>query len=117
MTGINLALRNLYGVVLWGNSLAGEVKLGYRTGFNLAGGFIRLLEPGELRRPVVPDAQPDTPEPPPMRELPLGRIAVGCPGNSHCFRLSVSHNRLFAGRVVCSLHFVEQEESRTTERN
>jgi hypothetical protein len=61
------------------NSLAGEVKLGYRTGFNLAGGFIRPLEPGELRRPVVPDDQSDAPEPPPMRELPPGRIAGGLP--------------------------------------
>ena len=48
MTGINLALRNLYGYVLWGNSLAGEVKLAYRTGMNMAGGFIRHVRPGEL---------------------------------------------------------------------
>lgn len=77
MTGINLALRNLYGRALWGNSLAGEVKLGYRTGFNPTGGFIRPLEPGELRRPGAPDGQPHAPEPPPMQELPPGRIAGG----------------------------------------
>lgn len=74
MTAINLALRNLYGVALWGNSLAGEVKLGYRTGFNLAGGFIRPLEAAELARPVVADDQQDVPQPPPMIELPPGRI-------------------------------------------
>ena len=48
MTAINLALRNLYGYVLWGNSLAGEVKLGYRTGMNAHGGVIRHVHPGEL---------------------------------------------------------------------
>jgi hypothetical protein len=42
MTAINLALRNLYGQVIWGNSLAGEYRLGYRTGFNLRG-FVREL--------------------------------------------------------------------------
>lgn len=48
MTAINLALRNRYGYVLWGNSLARECKLGYRTGMNMAGGFIRYMRPGEL---------------------------------------------------------------------
>ena len=48
MTAINLALRNLYGYVLWGNSLAGEVELGYRTGFNIHGTVIRPLRPDEL---------------------------------------------------------------------
>jgi hypothetical protein len=48
MTSINLALRNLYGYVLWGNSLAREVKLAYRTGMNMVGGFIRHVRPGEL---------------------------------------------------------------------
>ena len=42
MTAINLALRNLYGYVVWGNSLALEQKLIYRTGFNLQG-FVRKL--------------------------------------------------------------------------
>jgi len=78
MTGINLALRNLYGVALWGNSLAHEVKLGYRTGFNLAGGFIRPLEPEELRRHVPPHDHPDVAAPP-MRELPPGCVAGGPP--------------------------------------
>jgi len=48
MTTINLALRNLYGYVLWGNSLAGEVKAGYRTGLNCFGRIVRPLDEGEL---------------------------------------------------------------------
>lgn len=46
MTAINLALRNRYGYVVWGNSLGAERKLVYRTGFNLRG-VIRELPPGE----------------------------------------------------------------------
>ena len=37
MTTINMALRNLYGHVIWGNSLSTEKRLVYRTGFNLCG--------------------------------------------------------------------------------
>ncbi len=37
LTAINLALRNLYGYVVWGNSLANEKRLIYRTGFDLCG--------------------------------------------------------------------------------
>jgi type I restriction-modification system DNA methylase subunit len=59
MTAINLALRNLYGFALWGNSLSSEVKLAYRTGFNMHGGVIRYAHPDELadKRPssVAPD--------------------------------------------------------------
>ena len=40
LCGLNLAFRNLYGYVIWGNSLRLEKKLIYRTGFNLQG-FIR----------------------------------------------------------------------------
>ena len=40
MTAINLALRNLYGHVIWGNSLANERRLIYRTG---------LIPPGVVR--------------------------------------------------------------------
>ena len=58
MTAINLGLRNRYGYVLWGNSLAGECKLGYRTGMNPAGGFIRHMRPGELVS-KLPVPQPD----------------------------------------------------------
>lgn len=37
LTAINLALRNLYGYAIWGNSLADEKRLIYRTGFDLHG--------------------------------------------------------------------------------
>ena len=35
MTTLNLALRNLYGYVIWGDTLANERRLVYRTGFDL----------------------------------------------------------------------------------
>lgn len=47
MTAINLALRNLYGYALWGDTLRNEVKLVYRTGFNGLS-FIRYGRPEEL---------------------------------------------------------------------
>lgn len=65
MTAINLALRNLYGYVLWGNSLSGEVKLVYRTGMNANGGFVRYAHPEELASKLG-TSQPA--EPPPPRE-------------------------------------------------
>ncbi len=40
MTALNLAFRNLYGHVIWGNTFRLEQKLVYRTGFN-GMGFIR----------------------------------------------------------------------------
>jgi len=99
MTTINLALRNLYGYVLWGNSLSGEVKLAYRTGMNANGGFVRYAHPGELAAKFTasdaPDASPATnpviqpadgpDEPaeaavvPPRQELPPGRTPGGLP--------------------------------------
>lgn len=51
MTAINLALRNLYGYVIWGSSLSNERRLVYRTGFNLQG-FIRVTPVDECRDPV-----------------------------------------------------------------
>jgi len=51
MTAINLALRNLYGYVIHGNSLANERKLIYRTGFNLRG-FIQEVPLEECPAPV-----------------------------------------------------------------
>lgn len=42
MTAINLALRNAYSHVIWGNSLTVEKKLVYRTGFN-GRGFVRAI--------------------------------------------------------------------------
>jgi hypothetical protein len=56
ITAINLALRNLYGYVLWGDSLAGQCKLVYRTGFN-GRGVIRHASPAEL--PSVPEPAED----------------------------------------------------------
>ena len=43
LTALNLAFRNLYGFVTWGNSLGLEKKLVYRTGFDLQG-FIREVK-------------------------------------------------------------------------
>ena len=51
MTAINLAFRNTYGYVIWGNSLGIEKKLVYRTGFNLTG-FVREIPVGECPPPV-----------------------------------------------------------------
>lgn len=64
MTAINLALRNLYGYVIWGNSLGNTKRLIYRTGFNLRG-FAREIPLGECSDPVQqvaaePPATPDT---------------------------------------------------------
>ena len=70
MTAINLALRNLYGYVLWGNSLKNEVKLAYRTGMNMAGGFIRFARPSELAERLAPS---ETGHPPIAVSLPPGR--------------------------------------------
>jgi hypothetical protein len=64
MTAINLALRNLYGYVIWGNSLGCEKRLIYRTGFNLRG-VIREIPiedcPAPVQRaatePVEPQAE------------------------------------------------------------
>ena len=51
MTTINLALRNLYGCVIWGNTLANERRLVYRTGFDLTG-FISEVPLGDCPEPV-----------------------------------------------------------------
>lgn len=51
MTAINLALRNLYGHVIWGNSLGNEKRLVYRTGFNFRG-FVREIAVEECPAPI-----------------------------------------------------------------
>ena len=51
ITSLNLALRNLYGYVIWGNSLKNEKRLVYRTGFNLRG-FIREIPIADCPPPV-----------------------------------------------------------------
>jgi type I restriction-modification system DNA methylase subunit len=47
MTAINLALRNRYGYVIWGNTFKNEHRLVYRTGFNLRG-FVREAPVGDV---------------------------------------------------------------------
>jgi type I restriction-modification system DNA methylase subunit len=56
MTAINLGLRNLYGNVMWGNSLVGECNRVFRTGLHVDGGVIRELQPAA--GPAVPEAAP-----------------------------------------------------------
>ena len=51
MTGINLALRNLYGYVVWGNTFKNEQRLVYHIGLNLRG-FIREANLDECPQPV-----------------------------------------------------------------
>ncbi len=51
MTAINLALRNLYGYVIWGNTLADERRLVYRTGFDMTG-FVSEIPIGECPEPI-----------------------------------------------------------------
>ena len=66
-----MALRNLYGHVIWGNSLGIEQRLVYRTGFNLRG-FVREVPLGDCPEPVqkivaeptLSSDSPTTPTPP-----------------------------------------------------
>lgn len=62
ITAINLALRNLYGYVFWGDSLRDEIKLAYRTGFNGLS-FIRYGHSNELASLVESEesAPPEVP--------------------------------------------------------
>lgn len=62
MTAINLALWNLYGYVIHGNSLTLEKKLVYRTGFNLRG-FLREIPIEECPAPVRQVASQPLPPP------------------------------------------------------
>ncbi len=59
MTAINLGLRNLYGYVVWGDSLAVEERLAYRTGLNINGGVIRELPPAERPKPLPQQPAPN----------------------------------------------------------
>lgn len=52
LTAINMGLRNMYGWVVWGDSLKLEKKLVYRTGFNLNGGVIREVPIEQCPAPV-----------------------------------------------------------------
>ena len=51
MTAINLALRNLYGWVIHGNTLSGEEWTAYRTGFN-GTGVIQRVERQAMPEPI-----------------------------------------------------------------
>lgn len=51
LTALNLAFRNLYGYVTWGNSLGNEKKLIYKTEFDLRG-FVREIRLVECPEPV-----------------------------------------------------------------
>lgn len=62
MTAINLALRNLYGYVIWGNSLKNDRRLVYRTGFNLRG-VIREVPLDQCPEPVQEAANSVATEP------------------------------------------------------
>lgn len=65
MAALSLGLRNLYGYVIWGNSLRVEKRLIYRTGFNLRG-VIREIPMEECPPPVQKAATetPSVPTPP-----------------------------------------------------
>ena len=62
MTAINLALRNLYGYVIWGNSLRIEQRLTYQTGFD-GTGVIREVLVETTSSGSVAEAEPVTAEP------------------------------------------------------
>lgn len=70
MTAINLALRNLHGYVIWGNSLADERRLVFRTGFN-GKGVITKINPEERPEPVreIIEAPPEQEKPRTQLEL------------------------------------------------
>ena len=63
MTALNLAFRNLYGCVVWGNTLMLEAKRGFVTGFNCHGTVLRPMTDEELvawqRRLGKEDPPPD----------------------------------------------------------
>ena len=63
MTAINLGLRNLYGCVVWGNTLMLEAKRGFVTGLNRHGTVLRPMTDEELaawqRRLGKEDVPPD----------------------------------------------------------
>ncbi|MCC7420983.1 MAG: SAM-dependent DNA methyltransferase [Planctomycetaceae bacterium] len=59
MTAINLALRNLYGTVIHGDTLKNKRKLVYHTGFN-GRGFVRpiLLQEAAPQSPILAESAP-----------------------------------------------------------
>ncbi len=73
ITAINLALHNLYGYAIWGNSLSNERKLIYATGFD-GKGVIRRLTDEEM--PSVQMVAKPSPEPM-ERVEPDGKTSQG----------------------------------------
>jgi hypothetical protein len=67
MTALNLAFRNLYGYVIWGNTLALEQKLVYRTGFD-GRGFIREIPLAACPAPVQREVRAENSESPAAQE-------------------------------------------------
>lgn len=77
MCAINLALRNLYGYVIQGNSLADERRLIYRTGFDLVG-VISEVPIGDCPKPVQQTAsEPAARSSPITTEEPSQRGELG----------------------------------------
>ncbi len=88
LTALNLAFRNLYGYVTWGNSLGNEKKLIYRTGFDLQGVIREIpldkcpapvrqavtqspLTPASSTTGITPSSIPDDTPPKPGKQLRL----------------------------------------------
>ncbi len=77
MCAINLALRNLYGYVIQGNSLANERRLVYRTGFDLVGVISEIClqdcppKVQEIATQAPEDAQPPSESSPTQSEAPV----------------------------------------------
>lgn len=75
ITAINLALRNLYGEVIWGDTLAREQRLVYRTGFDGQGFLMELAVDGGMVPTPAVEAPPRDPRPvvdaPPPGQLRL----------------------------------------------
>lgn len=74
ITAINLALHNLYGYAIWGNSLANERKLAYATGFD-GKGVIRIVADDELR--AITMTSPITPQEPSEASGPITDVSQG----------------------------------------
>ena len=89
MTAINLALRNLYGYVIWGDTLANERRLVYRTGFNLRGIVQEIpLEdcPAPVQATVARPPPCTTPTGPNDDEFPMSDNKPAMPGRQqHLF--------------------------------
>ena len=93
MTAINLALRNLYGYVIWGNSLTNEQRLVYRTGFNLTG-FVREVPLDSCPAPVQQQALSEV-APAPTQAEPMASDDSPSPSKDEQLPRPQSQLRLF----------------------